>query len=116
MTAIRLPPAVAVLAAFAALALPRAANALEPGSVNPHLPGVTEGIPVGALPPPGFYFSNDLAYISARFQTGPNAGYYPRATAAEICDYYQRVLDEHLLPSGQVRFYGMADYSDAGPG
>jgi hypothetical protein len=70
MTAIRLPPAGAVLAAFAALALPRAANALEPGSVNPHLPGVTEGIPVGALPPPGFYFSNDLAYISARFQTG----------------------------------------------
>lgn len=41
---------------------------------------------------------------------GPNAGYYPRATAAEICAYYQQVLDEQLLPSGRVRFYGMSDY------
>ena len=42
-------------------------------------------------------------------QTGPNAGFYPRATAAEICDCYQRVLDEQLLPSGRVRFFGMSD-------
>ena len=49
-------------------------------------------------------------------QTGPNAGYYPRATAAEICDYYQRTLDEQLLPSGQVRFFGMSDYLGAGRG
>jgi NAD(P)-binding Rossmann-like domain len=48
--------------------------------------------------------------------TGPNAGYYPRATAAEICDYYQRVLDEHLLPSGRVRFFGMSDCVPAGRG
>jgi len=49
-------------------------------------------------------------------QDGPNAGYYPRATAAEICAYYQRVLDEQLLPSGQVRFFGMSDYSAARDG
>lgn len=49
-------------------------------------------------------------------QTGPNAGYYPRATAAEICDYYQRVLDEQLLPSGRVRFFGMSDCVSAGAG
>ncbi|HEV8237619.1 MAG TPA: NAD(P)-binding protein, partial [Gemmatimonadaceae bacterium] len=42
--------------------------------------------------------------------SGENAGMYERATAAQICDYYQRVLDEHLLPSGQVRFFGMSDY------
>ena len=42
--------------------------------------------------------------------TGPNTGFYERATGAEICDYYQRVLDEHLLPSGNVRFFGMCDY------
>ena len=42
---------------------------------------------------------------------GPNVGYYPRATAAEICAYYQQVLDEQLLPSGRVRFFGMSDYS-----
>jgi NAD(P)-binding Rossmann-like domain len=42
--------------------------------------------------------------------SGPNAGQYERATAVEIVDYFQRVLDEHLLPSNQVRFYGMCDY------
>jgi hypothetical protein len=49
-------------------------------------------------------------------QHGPNAGYYPRATAAEICAYYQGVLDEELLRSGRVRFFGMSDYSAAGNG
>jgi hypothetical protein len=43
-------------------------------------------------------------------EVGPNAGFYGRATAAEICDYFQRVLEERLLASGQVRFFGMCDY------
>jgi hypothetical protein len=43
-------------------------------------------------------------------ETGPNAGFYDRASGVEICDYYQKVLDEKLLPSGQVRFFGMCDY------
>ena len=42
--------------------------------------------------------------------SGPNAGFYERATAAEICDYFSRVLDEVLVPSGKVRFLGMTDY------
>jgi NAD(P)-binding Rossmann-like domain len=46
-------------------------------------------------------------------EVGPNAGFYERATAGEICNYFQRVLEEHLLPSGKVRFYGMCDYDDA---
>jgi hypothetical protein len=70
MAARRFRAAAAALAALAALACCEAAQALEPGSVDPHLPGVTEGIPVAALPTPGFYFSNDLAYIDARLQTG----------------------------------------------
>jgi hypothetical protein len=45
--------------------------------------------------------------------TGPNAGFYERATAAELCDYYGRVLDEQLLASGQVRFMGMHDFLGA---
>lgn len=44
---------------------------------------------------------------------GPNAGFYERATAAELCDYYRRVLDEHLVPSGQVTFLGMHDHVGA---
>jgi hypothetical protein len=43
-------------------------------------------------------------------ESGPNAGWYGRATAPEICDYFQRVLEDHLLASGQVRFFGMCDY------
>jgi hypothetical protein len=42
--------------------------------------------------------------------SGPNAGFYERATASELCDYYGRVLDEHFARSGQVRFIGMHDY------
>jgi hypothetical protein len=49
-------------------------------------------------------------------ETGPNAGFYPRATGAEICEYYQRVLDELFLPSGRVRFFGMSDYTMAAGG
>ena len=43
-------------------------------------------------------------------ESGPNAGFYERATAAEICDYFARTLDEHFLPSGRVRFLSMTDY------
>jgi hypothetical protein len=41
---------------------------------------------------------------------GPNAGFYERASGAEICDYFSRVLDENLLPTGRVRFLGSSQY------
>ena len=41
---------------------------------------------------------------------GPNAGFYERASGPEICDYYLRVLDEHLLPTGRVRFFSTSEY------
>ena len=41
---------------------------------------------------------------------GPNAGFYERARADEICDYYARVLDADLVGSGRVRFLAMSDY------
>lgn len=47
--------------------------------------------------------------------TGPNAGFYERATASDITSYFSAVLDEHLLSSGQVRFFGMSDYRSGGP-
>jgi len=43
-------------------------------------------------------------------ESGPNAGFYERASATDITDYYDRVLQEHLVPSGQVRFFGSSDY------
>jgi hypothetical protein len=48
--------------------------------------------------------------------TGPNAGFYDRATGVEICDYYRRVIEDHLLPSGKVRFLGGHDYALAATG
>ena len=42
--------------------------------------------------------------------TGLNVGFYERATAPQICDYYDKVMSEHLLRSGQVRFFPMSDY------
>lgn len=45
-------------------------------------------------------------------QTGPNAGFYERATAAEVCHYFQEVMDETFLPSGQVDFLPMHDAED----
>ncbi|HEX8745050.1 MAG TPA: hypothetical protein VF712_18135 [Thermoleophilaceae bacterium] len=46
--------------------------------------------------------------------TGPNAGFYDRATGVEICDYFREVLEDHLLPSGRVRFFGGYDYVENG--
>jgi hypothetical protein len=42
-------------------------------------------------------------------EVGPNAGFYERAMAVEICEYFLRVLEHHVA-SGQVRFFGMSDY------
>jgi hypothetical protein len=43
-------------------------------------------------------------------EVGPNAGFYERSTASEICDYFNRVLEEDLVPSGRLRFMPMCDY------
>jgi hypothetical protein len=43
-------------------------------------------------------------------ESGPEAGSYERATAAEIVSYYDKVLEDVLLPSGRVRFLGMTDH------
>jgi hypothetical protein len=67
--------------------------------------------------PSALYGVNSLALGSDVIEpTGPNAGFYPRATAAEICEYYQRVLDQQLLSSGRVRFFGMSEYAGGAGG
>ena len=45
---------------------------------------------------------------------GPEAGLHERATAAEVCAYYDRVLRARLLASGKVRFYPNCDYLGEG--
>ena len=60
--------------------------------------------------PSAYYGVNSLPLGDSIDEDGPNAGWYGRATGAEICDYFQRVL-EQLLASGRVRFFGECDYS-----
>ena len=65
--------------------------------------------------PSAYYGVNTRVLGSDSIESdGPNAGFYQRATAAEVCDYYQRVLED-LLASGQVRFFGMSDCAQDGP-
>lgn len=42
--------------------------------------------------------------------SGPNAGFYERASRVEVCDYYRRVLEERLIPTGRVRFIPVTEY------
>jgi hypothetical protein len=41
---------------------------------------------------------------------GPEAGLHERAAAAEVCAYYQRLLEEQLVPSGRVEFHPSCEY------
>jgi hypothetical protein len=74
----------AALGTLAAVAWAGQAQAIEPGSVDPHLPGVSDGVPAGALPPPGFYFVNTTAYTDGSLNDGngnPTTAAHVNATA-----------------------------------
>jgi NAD(P)-binding Rossmann-like domain len=79
-----------------------------------HRPGGhwLDAYPFVRLHQPSAYYGVDSRVLGAdRIDgSGPNAGFYERATAAEICDYFTRVLEEDLVGAGRVRFFGMSDY------
>jgi len=41
---------------------------------------------------------------------GRDAGFYERASGADICSYYDEIMRHRLLASGRVRFFPMCDY------
>jgi len=45
---------------------------------------------------------------------GPEAGLHERASAAEVCAYYQRVLNGQLVPSGRVEFHPSCEFLGGG--
>ena len=45
-------------------------------------------------------------------QEGPEAGLHERATAPEVCAYFDRVLRERMLPSGRVSFHPSSEYAE----
>jgi len=79
-----------------------------------HAPGGhgNEAYPFVRLHQPSAYHGvNSLALGSEAIDRhGPNRGMYEQASAPEICAYYDRVMQQHLLPSGQVRHFPMCDY------
>ena len=61
--------------------------------------------------PSAFYGVGSTPLGDDRVQTeGPEAGWYERASGADIVAYYADVLDHRLVPSGRVRFLGRHDY------
>ena len=43
-------------------------------------------------------------------QSGLNAGYYELASGAEVCAYFDAVMQQHLLPTGRVTYLPMSEY------
>lgn len=61
--------------------------------------------------PSAYYGVNSLPLGSETIDThGSNQGFYERASAPEICAYYDRVMQQRLLPSGKVRYFPMCEY------
>lgn len=60
--------------------------------------------------PSAYYGTNALPLGSETIdRDGTNRGFYERAGAPEICAYYDRVMQQHLLPSGRVRYFPMCE-------
>ena len=59
--------------------------------------------------PSAYYGVNSLPLGRGRKDThGLNAGLYELATGAEVCSYFQQVMQQQLLPSGRVRYLPMS--------
>lgn len=65
--------------------------------------------------PSAFYGVDSLPLGQDTIDTvGVNRGGYERATAPEICGYFQRVLDTRFLPTGRVRYMPMSEHVGGG--
>jgi hypothetical protein len=43
-------------------------------------------------------------------QRGPEQGLHERATASEICSYYERIMSERMLASGRIELFANCEY------
>ena len=61
--------------------------------------------------PSAFYGVNSLELGSRRIDTrGTNRGMLELASGPEICGYFDRVMNQHLLPSGRVDYHPMCNH------
>lgn len=76
----------------------------------------TMSYPFVRLHQPSAYYgvnSRDLG-SNAIDQQGLNAGYYELASGAEVCAYYDAVMQQRLLPTGRVTYLPMSEYHGDG--
>jgi hypothetical protein len=65
--------------------------------------------------PSAFYGVNSMALGDNRKDSmGTNAGFYELASGAEVSAYFDKVMQQRLLPSGRVHFFPMSDYRGNG--
>lgn len=65
--------------------------------------------------PSAFYGVNSLALGDNRKDTiGVNQGLYELASGPEVSGYFDRVMQQKLLPSGRVSYHPMSDYRGDG--
>ncbi len=62
--------------------------------------------------PSAFYGVNSLALGQNTLdESGLNQGLYELATGAQVCSYFEQVMQKHLLPSKQVQYFPMCRYT-----
>ena len=67
---------------------------------------------VGLHQPSAFYGVNSTELGSRRKDdSGPNSGLYELASGPEINAYYDKVMQQRLLPSGRVSYHPMSHYA-----
>ncbi|MDZ7626796.1 MAG: NAD(P)-binding protein [Parvularculaceae bacterium] len=65
--------------------------------------------------PSAFYGVNSMMLGENRKDVaGPNAGYYELASGAEVSGYFDKVMNQRLLPSGRVSYHPLSDYRGDG--
>jgi NAD(P)-binding Rossmann-like domain len=63
--------------------------------------------------PSAFYGVNSLDLGSNRKDTiGPNQGMYELASGPEVSGYYDKVMNQKMLPSGRVSYHPMCNFLD----
>lgn len=84
-----------------------------------HAPGGhwLDAYPFVRLHQPSAYYgvSSQALGRDAIDELGPNRGCYELASAAEICSYFERVM-QALLATGRVRYFPLSDYEQASDG
>lgn len=65
--------------------------------------------------PSAFYGVNSMELGSGRIDTvGLNQGFYEQASGAEVCGYFDRVMQQRLLPSGRVSYHPLCNEVEDG--